>query len=287
MQELVSSAHQRVTRVGRPGLGVFPRGARMPERVLDDHELVWMLAGRARLTGDVPLELAAGDVLLLPPGLRHGIDWLGASGRTPTRHGFVHFATGDPLSKEARLVRATRDDPLAGLGAYLLWLGADHDPDEIPTRRTVDFMLDLVLDLPTPPPGARDGLPEPLLLAMGWWRVAWAEPPLARVPTVDLAAAAHVSSAHLNRLFAQVTGTGPAAVVSRLRCARAEDLLAKTDLSVAAIAGMCGYADAAHFSHRFRALHDVSPREYRNRGLTASVLDEPGIRRISHLVWHE
>jgi AraC-like DNA-binding protein len=259
----------------------------MPERVLGDHELVWMLQGRARLTGEAAVDLEPGDVLLIPPGLRHAITWLGGSGRTSTRHGYVHFAAGQRLGHQPCTVRATRDDPLAGLGAYLLWLGSSPDPDDGAIRRTVEFMLDLVLDLPKPILGAGEGLPVAVVRALDCCRETWSESPLGPVPTSSMAAAAHVSVAQLNRLFGRATGSAPAAAVSRLRCARAEDLLANTDLSFTAIARLCGYADAAHFSHRFRALHGVSPRAYRAHGLTESVLDEPGIRRISHLVWHE
>ena len=287
VQELVSSAHLRVTDVQRPGLGVLPGGTRMPDRVLDDHELVWILQGRARLTGEASVDLEAGDVLLIPPGRRHGISWLGGPGGTPTRHGYVHFGASEPLTREPCRVRSTRDDPLTGLGAYLLWLGAAHLSDDAPIRRAVDFMLDLLLGLPLPQTDARDSLPGPVARALDWWREAWAEPPLGPVPTASMAAAAQVSAAHLNRLFAQATGTAPAAAVSLLRCARAENLLVSTDLPVAAIARECGYSDAAHFSHRFRALHGVSPREYRTSGRTESVVDQPGVRRIAHLVWHQ
>jgi AraC-like DNA-binding protein len=180
-----------------------------------------------------------------------------------------------------------RDDPLSGLGAYLLWLGADHVSDDLPIRRTVDFMLDLLLGLPLPQTDARESLPGPVASALDWWREAWAEPPLGPVPTASMAAAAQVSAAHLNRLFARATGTAPAAAVSLLRCARAENLLVSTDLPVASIARECGYSDPAHFSHRFRALHGVPPREYRTSGRTESVVDQPCVRRISHLVWHQ
>ena len=137
-------------------------------------------------------------------------------------------------------MRSTRDDPLTGLGAYLLWLGADYVSDDDSIRRAVDFMLDLLLSLPLPQTDARDSLPGPVAGALDWWREAWAEPPLGPVPTASMAAAGQVSAAHLNRLFAQATGTAPAAAVSLLRCARTENLLVSTDLPVAAIARECG-----------------------------------------------
>jgi len=259
----------------------------MPDRVLDDYELVWMLRGRARLTGDAPLDLEAGDVLLIPPGLGHGIAWLGGQGRMPTRHGFVHFASEERFAPSPLRVHGTRDDPLSGLGAYLLWLAALPGPAEASVRRTVDFMIDVVLDRSTPHPAVQTMVPDPVSRALGWWRHVWTHPPLRPVPTESMARAAHVSTAHLNRLFGRTFGCGPATAVSRLRCVRAEDLIRDTDLPLASVAWECGYADAAHLSHRFRALHGISPRDYRARGLTASVLDDPGIRLISHLVWHD
>src|SRR5688572_26031948 len=56
----------------RPAAAVYPAGARMSVRVLDDWELVWLLRGRATLTGDPGLELWAGDLVVIPPGHPHG-----------------------------------------------------------------------------------------------------------------------------------------------------------------------------------------------------------------------
>ena len=56
-----------------------------------------------------------------------------------------------------------------------------------------------------------------------------------------MAGAGQVFAAHLNRLFVQATGIAPAAAVSLLRSARAENLLVSTELPVAAIARECGY----------------------------------------------
>jgi quercetin dioxygenase-like cupin family protein len=46
---------------------------RLPWRVLDDDEFVWMLAGQARLTlEDGDLALSPGHLMLVPPGVLHG-----------------------------------------------------------------------------------------------------------------------------------------------------------------------------------------------------------------------
>lgn len=59
----------------RPALADYPVGARLPERVLADFELVWMVRGQATITTAKPFVLRPGELLLLPPGVRHGIDW--------------------------------------------------------------------------------------------------------------------------------------------------------------------------------------------------------------------
>jgi AraC-like DNA-binding protein len=110
--------------------------------------------------------------------------------------------------------------------------------------------------------------------------------PLRRVSVGELARRAHVSRGYLNRLSRAAFGLSAAAALERARCARAESLLLRTDLTVESIAYQCGFADSSHFSHRFTAIHGVSPRAYRVAGtLSPSVLDDPGVRRLSHLLW--
>ncbi|NKE62092.1 helix-turn-helix domain-containing protein [Lentzea sp. PSKA42] len=71
------------------------------------------------------------------------------------------------------------------------------------------------------------------------------------------------------------------AALERVRCARAETLLLRTDLTVEAVARQCGFADVSHFSHRFRALYDVAPSAYRG---VPSALDHAGVRRLARLI---
>ncbi len=51
----------------------------------------------------------------------------------------------------------------------------------------------------------------------------------------------------------------------RLRLHRACQLLDGTDQTIRQIAMQVGYADPLYFSRTFRAIHDVSPSEYRTR----------------------
>jgi AraC family transcriptional regulator len=268
-----------------PRIADYPPGARLPARVIGDYEFVWMLRGRARFVTEGAAEpLGPGQLLLVPPRLRHGFDW---DPTRPSRHGYVHFGLDDAgceLPGEVRLVRMSSDDPLSGLCAYLLWLGADTGRGwREPARRTLRFMLALVHAGPLPecePP-----LPHGLLGAVAYLRREWSGAPLRRMPVAELAGAARVTRGHLNRLFHNGFGQSTAAALERIRCARAEILLTRTDLPVEVIAGECGFADPSHFSHRFTAIHGIPPRAYRIAGGGPSVLDHPGVRRLSRLLW--
>jgi AraC-like DNA-binding protein len=66
-----------------------------------------------------------------------------------------------------------------------------------------------------------------------------------------------MSRGYLNRLFREAFGMSASVALERLRCSRTEALLTRTDLTIA------GYADVTHFSHRFSAVHGLSPSAYR------------------------
>jgi AraC-like DNA-binding protein len=274
--------------IQRPAVADYPPGAVLPARTIDDCELVWMLRGRARLRyGEGEVQLEPGQLVLLPPALRHGFAW---DRDRPSRHGFVHFdpkGLGFPSPAEPVVRPMTRHDPLAGLCAYLLWLG--HLAPGGWQRRageTLRLLLSLLLAGPLPATQSPPELGPPLAAALDHLRRAWAQPPLRRVGVAELAAAASVSRGYLGRLFRAGFGVSPGPALECARMARAETLLVRTDLPVQAIARDCGFADASHFSHRFAAIHAVPPTAYRAAGHPAtSVLDHPGIRRVAHLLW--
>jgi AraC family transcriptional regulator len=272
----------------RPAIADYPPGAQMPPRVLDDFEFVWMLAGQARLTlDDDELPLGPGQLLLVPPGVRHGFLW---DTTRPCRHGYVHFESqgfdgSRPAQPELRPM--TDDDPLAGLCAYLLWLaGAAPNDWERRSSEALAFMLGLFLGGPLPQPDTPTALVPALAGAVGYLQREWTRMPLRRVGVGELAQRAQLSRSYLNRLFGTAFGLSAGVALERARCSRAESLLLRTDLTVEWIAVQCGFAEASHFSHRFAALHGTSPRAYRAAGTASrSVLDHPGVRRLSHLLW--
>jgi AraC family transcriptional regulator len=252
-----------------PAVADYPAGARLPRRVIDDYELVWMLKGRATFvtpSGGTPL--TPGILLLVPPGYEHGFDWDPAR---PSRHGYVHFGP----SYVGRLVTAPvfarmgGDNPIGGLCTYLL---AGRQVDV-----TLRYLVSVVLA-----DSAEPSVTGPMLAAVDHLRRTWAGLPLRRVDVRELAAAAAVTRGYLNRLCQAEFGVSVAAALERARCARAETLLTHTDLTVDAVARLCGFADVSHFSHRFSTLYGVPPSGYAG---SPSVLDHPGVRRLTRLLW--
>jgi AraC-like DNA-binding protein len=78
-----------------------------------------------------------------------------------------------------------------------------------------------------------------------------------------LAAASHLSPFHFARLFKKLTGSSPHNYLAGIRAARAQLLLAETDLSVTEIGTRVGYLSGSHFTKAFRIATGATPREFR------------------------
>ncbi|MFH9807556.1 AraC family transcriptional regulator [Streptomyces olivaceus] len=81
----------------------------------------------------------------------------------------------------------------------------------------------------------------------------------------QVAAANSISVRTLTRLFsdAGATFTG---VLRAKRIARVREELLTGDATIAALARRWGFVDSSHLNRRFRAVHGMSPQEYRGRG---------------------
>ena len=66
-----------------------------------------------------------------------------------------------------------------------------------------------------------------------------------------------------HKRFVERTGSTPGEAIVERRLAEAKRLLTDTQISVGAIAGMCGYSDALYFYKAFRQREGVGPRDYR------------------------
>lgn len=84
-----------------------------------------------------------------------------------------------------------------------------------------------------------------------------------RLSVPALARLAGLSPSHFAARFRAATGVSVTAYVKALRSARARELLATTDATVAEIGRAVGYPDALYFSRQFRAITGVSPTAFR------------------------
>jgi AraC family transcriptional regulator len=84
------------------------------------------------------------------------------------------------------------------------------------------------------------------------------------LPLEEIASAAHLSPFHFARLFKKLTGATPHAYLATLRVARAQNLLADTDLSITETSARVGYDSPSHFAKAFRQATGLTPRAFRN-----------------------
>lgn len=103
-----------------------------------------------------------------------------------------------------------------------------------------------------------------------WQRVknalAWYEARMAENPgLIEVAAAVHVSPAHLRRLFHHCLQASPKAVFDQLREQRALQLLAEGENKLAAIAESCGFSEVSAFSRAFKRRFGTPPSSFANK----------------------
>ena len=78
----------------------------------------------------------------------------------------------------------------------------------------------------------------------------------------ELAGVANVSRFHFARMFKLSTGVSPMTYVEKSRIRKAQDLIQKGHLSLAAIGVAVGFADQSHFTRRFRLHIGCTPSSY-------------------------
>ncbi|WP_405146570.1 helix-turn-helix transcriptional regulator [Sphaerisporangium sp. NBC_01403] len=253
-----------VPRLG-PTVADYPPGSTFGPRVARSYQFVWLLRGSATwLWDEVALPLTPGKLLLVRPGMRDSFRW---DPRTPTRHAYVHFTLTGHVPAGRPLVRdlTGRHEPMGALCQYLLWLGTECPPAwQVHACETLRLLALTFLAGPAPAEPAPATLPEPVVAMMRAVREHWSDGRARPIPMRRLAAAAQVSPSTLCRTFRRRFGVGPVAAIELLRLTRAEPLLWQSNLSMGAIAVQCGFADAYHFSRRFRAVYGMAPTTFRS-----------------------
>lgn len=81
----------------------------------------------------------------------------------------------------------------------------------------------------------------------------------------ELAAMVHVSPGYLGRIFKKETGLSLSDYIAQRRMNVAKQLLAKTNLSITAIAERAGFTYSSYFTKSFKEYVGMTPQEYRQK----------------------
>ncbi|MFI6484397.1 AraC family transcriptional regulator [Nonomuraea sp. NPDC050663] len=247
--------------LGLACLGVGHQEGRLPvvgPRILPHHVAVLVTAGSGWF-GQVPVQAPA--VLWLTPGVAHHygpheewtewfVDFAGPAAAAYAELGFIGtgvqpLETADPVAHEiGRVARVCREEgPYAQVEASSLVHGVLM---AIRRSRTAEHA-------------------DPLLQAL-------ARDACLPIPVTEHARRLGVPLSELRHIVKRLTGSSPKDYLLAIRLNRAKDLLAASDLPVAAVARRAGYDDPAYFTRIFTRRVGMPPSEFRAqqyRGHTA------------------
>jgi AraC family transcriptional regulator len=214
----------------------------------------------------------AGTVSLVPAGSPH---WVRASGRREQLFIFLEPELVARVAAEAFELDPARlmVPPLDGLylpqlRAAMLAVNEELMANGGGGRLAAESLANLLAvhlvrnaSGPRPPAGRSDGaLPQRKLRAV----VEYIEEHLDASPTLEqMAAVAHLSAYHFARQFNTATGLPPHQYVIMRRVERAQRLLQEGDLSLAEVALSAGFTDQSKFSHTFKRVVGVTPKQFR------------------------
>ncbi|WP_282693217.1 AraC family transcriptional regulator [Streptomyces sp. CC208A] len=255
--------------------------------------LHYVLAGRCGLTvtGLRALELARGDLALLPTGARHRLSAgpgdpgvpppVGLAGSASLVHELVHELDGPappvrllsartgrpaPPPLAAALPRAlvldrTRVEAAPLLRDTLALLAAPGrrpgPGDRLLAQRVFEAALALAAPAPRPPDGPyrHPGIDRVLAAVETRFAEPWT--------VVSLAREAGMSRSAFTAAFRETVGTSPARHLTARRIREAARLLAETALPQSAVPARVGYRSRVGFHLAFRTAYGTTPGEYR------------------------
>jgi AraC family transcriptional regulator of arabinose operon len=238
---------------------VYAPDGQLGPRRQRDVELVLVHAGHADVSvdGEPPWRIAAGSIGLLLPG---HIERFAFSSGEPTRHSWVQGRASDP----GRLADLPRVLPASSALSTLMHAAVTAGRESLPTAREVTAALAsaAVWRYVGEAESCLAGPSDPVERARGFIHARTADP---EIDLRAIAAAAHVTPAHLVRRFRVELGTTPAAYLWEQRVTIGIDLLTHTGLPVGEIASRAGFRSVYHFSRRVKRHTGASPTQIRQQ----------------------
>ena len=264
----ISEIHHRIERFsGTSGFGIvtYRKGGRHGPRLQTNHQLMVVHRGGVIVKVDgVSMELPAGMAILLAPGHLEEFQF---SRQVETRHSWCQLLPGDlPERMKFPALAVHQPAKCSKVGMTLMRLGLGASASTSQPHATVAlviaamwaFVADMGELLPEQSPGSRTP-------ALGRFQIAVESLGAEHTTLHFLAGRAGVSRGHLIKLVHEHLGTTPMEVVWKTRVRNAAKLLGETGLSIAEVAYQTGFANAYHFSRRFKQQFGQAPRDWRNQ----------------------
>jgi len=261
-------------------------------RRLYDSELMYVYSGSIRAHFEdeaAPLALFAGDLLVLPPAVRHRIE---LAGTPDTRLLGVHFDLYDELEIEFEHQLVIRDED-AREDQICIWPETAAG-DLVFARRYRSVPQELVSWMEQAAEAFHASRAAASLACRGYMQLVLAaliglslQPQRQNVTAYQkrllelradvqqnlhlphtnrtMARKLNVSEDYFIRLFKQLFGESPQKYVQKLRHQAAKRYLLETDEKIERIGALVGYDDLHNFSHIFKKWQGISPQQYRKR----------------------
>lgn len=270
---------------------------RLPPRIIYDYELIYVVAGGCDyVIEDREQPLAAGDLLFMPPLVRHSCSvrpggrflyyavhfdlvYMGEShdfsvDEVYTGQDYRHapFIPDEPELAERPLLRLAEaelpyvlaaEEPQACealLRSMHRVYGSASYGRELLLRADMLSLLALALRQLSTPAGVSRRHPqsERIRQAIDWMAANYARP----LQLADIAGSVHLSPGHFRALFKEATGQTPMERLAAIRLERAKELLLHSQLAVGQVAEAVGYPDIHYFSRLFKRVEGLSPLQY-------------------------
>jgi AraC-like DNA-binding protein len=241
---------------------VYPPGGRLGPRWQHDIELVLLHSGSARIAVDdePPLVMRPDSLAVLLPGHRESFEF---DPRAETHHSWVQLGIAGPVPD--RLVRAPRALRASTAMAQLVREAVSSARAPLPTADELVAALAAAAlwRYAGEAEAGVDGPADAVELARRYLDLHAGD---AGVSLERVAAAAHVTPAHLVRRFRAELGSTPIAYLWERRVGAGVELLTNTGLPVGEIARRSGFRSVYHFSRRVKEATGMPPTELRRRG---------------------
>lgn len=254
---------------------VYKPGGECGPRVQRDYQLVILRSGSLDLElNGRPVSVPPGAAILLRPGHHEHFRF---AKHTETHHAWCAVAPGAVPAKLRQLFSLPAGkypDPvhfgpdmqrlleLGFNGAEIS--GADSSGEDAELAYYLALGLAILCEAARQPRGRKPGPPhaeKSVTRACEFIRQELARP----LTLPEIARAAGVSRQHLLKLFRDRQLGTPMEMLYRTRLETAAGLLTHTGLAIAEIADRTGFANAFHFSRKFKEVHGLSPRAWRSR----------------------